>query len=52
VVDSIDLYHLTDEDWKEFIEKHERYFKKVLDSTDAQSSKRFVNAIKKIIKEI
>lgn len=48
IVEAIDLC-LSDEYWDLFIEKREEYFKKMLSTTDSQSSKRVANVIRQII---
>ena len=48
IVAAINL-SLSDEYWKRFIEQREKYFKKMLYSTDGQSSKRVAAVIRKLI---
>ena len=48
IVDKINLC-LSDDYWNRFIIKREKYFKKMLYSTDAQSSKRVALTIRKLI---
>jgi len=48
IVDAINLC-LSDVYWSEFLEKREKFLKKMLYYTDGQSSKRIANAIKQII---
>jgi len=42
---------LTDEYWEDFKRKREKYFKKILYSTDGQSAKRVAKIVQEIIKE-
>ena len=49
IVYSIDLAR-SNKYWKQFLNKREKYFKKVLFSTDSHSAQRVANVIKSLIK--
>lgn len=50
IVNAINLA-LSDKYWNEFLEKREKYFRKILYSTDGQSAKRIAEVIKRLVKK-